>query len=231
VCRFGVPNRIITDNGSQFTSGLFKSYCASLGTKICYASVAHPRSNGQAERANAEVLKGLKTRSFNKLKAHGRGWIDELPSVLWSIRTTPTKPTGETPFSLVYGAEAVLPSELKHGSPRVLAFNEACQDDLRENDLLLLEEARRQAAIRAARYQQGLRRYHSRNIRPRTLEAGDLVLRRILSREGLHKLSPMWEGPFKVVHIARPGAARLQTTEGVPVPNPWNIQHLRKFYP
>ena len=54
-----------------------------------------------------EVLKGLKTISFNRLKARGKHWIDELPSVLWSIRTTPTKPTGETPLSLVYGAEAV----------------------------------------------------------------------------------------------------------------------------
>ena len=79
--------------------------------------------------------------------------------------------------------------------------------------------------------QQDLRRYHSRHIHPRTLEAGDLVLRRILSRAGLHKLSPMWEGPFKVVHIARPGSARLETEDGVPVANPWNIQHLRKFYP
>ena len=49
VSQFGVPNRIITDNGSQFTSNLFKTYCANLGTQICYASVAHPRSNGQAE--------------------------------------------------------------------------------------------------------------------------------------------------------------------------------------
>ena len=57
--RFRVPNRIITYNGSQFTSNLFKTYCANLGTQICYASVAHPRSNDQAERANAEVLRGL----------------------------------------------------------------------------------------------------------------------------------------------------------------------------
>jgi hypothetical protein len=57
------------------------------------------------------------------------------------------------------------------------------------------------------------------------------VLRKILSREGLHKLSPMWEGPFKVTHITRPGSARLETAEGVPVGNPWNIAHLRKFYP
>ena len=80
-------------------------------------------------------------------------------------------------------------------------------------------------------YQQALQRYHCRNIRPRTLEVGNLVLRRVLSREGLHKLSPMWEGPCKVVHVSRPGSARLETQEGVPAQNAWNIQHLRRFYP
>ena len=72
-----------------------------------------------------------------------------------------------------------------------MAFNEANQDELREQDLMLLEEARRHVKIRAARYQQAIGRYHNRRIRPRTLEAGDLVFRRILSMEGLHKLSPM----------------------------------------
>jgi transposase InsO family protein len=207
VCRFGVPNRIITDNGSQFTSRLFREYCASAGIKICFASVAYPRSNGQAERANAEVLKGLKTRSFNaKLEACGKKWLDNLQSILWSIRTTATKPTGETPFFLVYGAEAALPTDVKFGSPRVLTFDELHQEDLIRDHLLHLEEARCQAALRAMRYQQGLCRYHRRHVRARTLEVGDLVLRRILSREGLHKLSPMWEGPFKVTHIARPGS-------------------------
>ena len=57
------------------------------------------------------------------------------------------------------------------------------------------------------------------------------MLRRVLSREGLHKLSPMWEGPFKVVHVSRLGSERLETQEGVPIPNTWNIQHLRRFYP
>ena len=96
---------------------------------------------------------------------------------------------------------------------------------------MLGEERHREAALRAARYQQALRRYHCRNIRSRTLEMGDLVLRRVLSTEGLHKLSPMWEGPFKVVHISRSGAVRLETKDGVPIQNVWNIQHLRKFYP
>jgi hypothetical protein len=132
---------------------------------------------------------------------------------------------------LVYGAEAILPTDVKFGSPRVLAFSEIRQEDLIKDCLLQLEEARCQAALHTARYQQGLRHYHSRHVRARTLEVGDLVLRRILSREGLHKLSPMWEGPFKVTHIARLGLARLETAESVPVGNPWNIAHLRNFYP
>jgi hypothetical protein len=153
VCCFGVPNRIITDNGSQFTSGLFREYCASVDIKIYFASVAHPRSNGQDEHANDEVLKGLKTRSFNSnLEACSKKWLDNLQSILWSIRTSATKPTGETPFFLVYGVEAVLPTDIKFGSPRVLAFNELRQEDLINDRLLKLEEAWCQAALRAARY-------------------------------------------------------------------------------
>ena len=72
VCHFGVPNRVITDNGTQFTSGAFTSYCEELGIKLCFASVAHPRRSGQAERANTEVLRGLKTKTFNRLETHGR---------------------------------------------------------------------------------------------------------------------------------------------------------------
>jgi transposase InsO family protein len=69
---FGFLNRIITDNGSQFTSGGFQGYCEDLGIHICYASVPHPESNGQVERANAEILMGLKTRTFDGLKKHGK---------------------------------------------------------------------------------------------------------------------------------------------------------------
>jgi hypothetical protein len=131
---------------------------------------------------------------------------------------------------LVYGAEAVLPTDVKFGSPRVLSFNEIHQEDLIKDRLLQLEETRCQVVIHTVRYQQGLHRYHSRHVRARTLEVGDRVLRRIHSREGLHKLSPMWEGPFNVTHITRPGSVQLETAEGMPVGNPWNIAHLRKFY-
>ena len=79
---FGVPNRIIIDNRTQFTSNLFGDYCDDMGIKLCFVFISHPRSNGQAERANAEIHKGLKNRTYNELKKHGFGWIDELPAVV-----------------------------------------------------------------------------------------------------------------------------------------------------
>jgi hypothetical protein len=77
------------------------------------------------------------SKSFNtKLEAYGKKWLDNLQSIPWSIRTTATKPTGETPFFLVYGAEVVLPTDVKFGSPRVLAFNKIHQEDLIKDRLL-----------------------------------------------------------------------------------------------
>ena len=151
--------------------------------------------------------------------------------VLWSIRTTPNRATGQTPFALVYGAEAVLPMELVYGSPRVLAYDELEQEQLRQDDALLLEEDRLQAAVRAARYQHALRRYHSCKVNARSLEEGDLVLRRVQFAKNSNKLTPKWEGPYRVKRVTRPGAARVDTQDVVPIQNAWNIQHLQKFYP
>jgi transposase InsO family protein len=116
VCRFGVPSRIITDNGTQFKSQLFQEYCEDISTQLCFASVAHPRSNGQAERANAEILRGLKTHTYDCLKKHGGNWVNYLPSVLWGNRTTPSRATGETLFFLVFEVKACLPPKIIMGS-------------------------------------------------------------------------------------------------------------------
>src|SRR5438105_2726891 len=167
VVRFGVPNRIITDNSTQFTGFEFKDWCEELGIKICYASVAHPQSNEQVERANGIMLQGIKSRVFDRLKPYAGKWARELPSVLWALRTSPSRATGESPFFLTYGSEAVLPTELEFGSPRVRNFDETSSEDSRLADLDQLEEARDVAAIRSARYLQGLRCYHDHNVRGR----------------------------------------------------------------
>jgi hypothetical protein len=80
------------------------------------------------ERATAEILKGLKTCTYDGLKKHGKKWIDELPCALWGNRTSPSQATGETPFVMVYGVEAVLPLEITMGSLRVNTYDEAMQD-------------------------------------------------------------------------------------------------------
>jgi hypothetical protein len=81
--------------------------------------VAHPMTNGQVERANGMLLKGLKPRIYN-----GKRWMKELPSVVWSLRTTPSRATGFSLFFLVYGAEAILPTDLEYGSPRTKAYDD-----------------------------------------------------------------------------------------------------------
>jgi transposase InsO family protein len=110
--RFGVPNCIIIDNGTQFTSKRFLEFYDDHHIRVLWSAVAHPKTNGQVERANGKVLRGLKPRIFNKLNKHGKKWATELPSVLWSLRTMSSQAMGFTPFFLVYGSEVVLPTDL-----------------------------------------------------------------------------------------------------------------------
>jgi hypothetical protein len=84
--------------------------------------VAHPMTNGQVERANGMILQGLKPRIYNDLNKFGKRWMKELPYVVWSLRTTPSRATGFTPFFLVYGAKAILPTDLEYGSMRTRAY-------------------------------------------------------------------------------------------------------------
>jgi hypothetical protein len=130
------------------------------------------------------VLQGLKPRIFDKLNKHGKKWAAELPSVLWSLRMTPSRATRFTPFFLVYGTEAMLPTDVEYGSPRLKAYNKQNNDSTREDALDQLEEARDVALLHSARYQQSLRRNHDKHVRRRDLNVGDLVLRRNQNNKG-----------------------------------------------
>jgi hypothetical protein len=159
-------------------------FCDDHHICMLWSAMAHPRTNGQVEHANGMVLQGLKSRIFNKLNKHGKKWVVELPLVMWSLRTMPSRTTGFTPFFLVYGSEAVLPTDLEYGSPRLKVYNEQSNDVIRENALDQLEEARDIALLHSARYQQNLQRYHDKHIRRRDLNVGDLVLRQSQSNKG-----------------------------------------------
>ena len=99
------------------------------------------------------LLQGLKPRIFNRLNKFGARWVTELPSVLWSLRTTPSRATGYTPFFMVYGSEAVLPTDLDYGAPRIRVYDEQGAKASHEDAMDQLDEARDVTLLRLAKYQ------------------------------------------------------------------------------
>jgi transposase InsO family protein len=205
--RFEIPNSIITDLGSNFTSSEFFDLCEQRSILIKYALVAHLRANGQVERANVMILDALRKKVFDKSENFTRKWIRELPYVVWSLRIQPSRALyGNTPFFMVYGSEAVLPADLIFGAPRLTFESIAEAEATRLEDIDVLEEECLNVVIQSVRYQQTLRRYHDKAVRHRSFTIGDLVLHHILVGEGRHKLSPPWEGPFIIIDVTRPGS-------------------------
>ncbi|GJT25055.1 reverse transcriptase domain-containing protein [Tanacetum coccineum] len=108
VCRFGLPGEIISDNGKQFRDNPFKDWCEKLCIQQHFASVKHPQTNGLVERANRSLGEGIKAR----LGKENKNWLEEISHVLWAHRTMIKSSNGDTPFSLTYGTEAVIPAEI-----------------------------------------------------------------------------------------------------------------------
>jgi hypothetical protein len=225
-----VPNRIITDLGTAFTGSVFWDFCQDNLIDISYSSVAHPRCNGQVERANGMVLQALKDCIYDDASNYATRWLAELPHVIWGLRTQVSSATGFSPFFLVYGSEAILSTNVTFGTPQIQIYEEGDAEQTRRIDLDSLEEQRLTAVMRQARYDQQLRRYHDRNVKETSFNVGDIVLRRIQKTDGMHKLSTPWEGPFIVTEVISPSTYRLQWGNGQGVPNPWNVEHLRRFY-
>jgi hypothetical protein len=176
------------------------------------------------------VLGALKKRLDDAANTKGGKWIKELPNALWGLCTQPSKPTGQSPYFLVYGSKAILPADVMWDSPAVEQYDEGISEDSRRVDIDGLEEAHCATLVQLARYLEGIRRYHDRNVKERYFNVGDLVLRRIQNTERLHKLNSPWEGPFTVAKVTGPGSYRLQTLESEDVRNSWNINQLCRFY-
>ena len=136
VTRFGVPHALISNNGLQFDSKTFRSYCGELGITNRYFTPAYPQGNGQAEAVNKVIVNGLKKRLDD---AKGK-WVEELPHVLWTGRTTPRRSTGEIPFSMTYGVKAVIPLETGFPTLRTSSFNPSDNDERLKKNLDLIEE-------------------------------------------------------------------------------------------
>ncbi|KAJ0435753.1 putative nucleotidyltransferase, Ribonuclease H [Helianthus annuus] len=167
ICRYGLPGVLVTDNGRQFAERPFSTWCKEYKINQIFSSVAYPQSNGQVERTNRSIVEGIKTR----LGRYENNWLEELPSVLWAIRTTEKTSHKKTPYSLVFGSEAVIPAEIGVVTQRIVNMNpETNQKEIMLN-LQLQEEARDQAAIQEAKYKQQMEAYYNKKSQERTFQA------------------------------------------------------------
>ena len=229
VTRFGVPKILISDNGTQFDGRLFRGFCEDLKIEFYNSTPAYPQSNGQAEASNKTILDGLKKRLE---KAKGK-WAEELPSVLWAYRTTPRRSTGETPFALAYGMEAVIPLEVGMPTLRSESFEPELNAEAIALELDLVEERREKALIHVAAYQQELSKKYNKMVHPRPFKVGDWVLRKVMGNTlvpGEGKLGANWEGPYKITGLAGKGAYHLEDLDGRTIPWPWNAANLKLYY-
>ena len=147
-----------------------------MGITNRYFTPAYPQENGQGETVNKVIVNGLKKRLDD---AKGR-WVEELPHVLWAYRTTPRRSTGKTPFSMSYGAEAVIPIETGFPTLRTQSFNSSNNDELLERNLDLIEERRESVMVQLAYYQHKLKQDYDAKVKLRPLKPEDLVLRKVL---------------------------------------------------
>jgi hypothetical protein len=169
-------------------------------------------------------------RMFQDLEAKSKNWHKELPSVLWALQTNIDRATRATPFSLVYGAEAVLPPEVYLESARVTHFNPEDMAKVKELDANLLEERHNTALSNVRKYQTALKKYYNKSVVQRELNIGDLVLKKDIHTKDKHKFSTPGEGPFIIVDVAAPVAYVLAEVDGGMLPNTWNTDQLCKYF-
>jgi len=136
VCRFRILRHLVSHNGTQFASQQLGKLCTELGMKQVFASIEHLQTKGQAESANRVLLRGLK-KCLEKAKGN---WSNEILRILWSYYSTPQLTTKETPFSLVYGLDAMIPIEIQESSPRFQGFVAEESNEGRKVNLDLLDE-------------------------------------------------------------------------------------------
>ena len=219
VTRLEIPYVLISDNGLQFDNKTFRKYCSDLGIKNKYSTPAYPQGNRQAKVVNKVILNGLKKR----LDDTKEKWVEELPHVLWTYRTTPRKSIGETPFSITYGAEAVIPLENGFLTMRTSTFTSDGNDELLKKNLNLVEERRENAMVQLAYYQHKLKQGYDMNVKLRSLALGDLVLRKVLGNTknlAWGNLGSNWEGPYRITSVTGIGAYYLKDLDEKTVLHP-----------
>ena len=199
-----------------------------LSMKHHFASVEHPQTNGQAKAANKVIVSGLRKRC-EKAKSN---WVENLYQVLWSHRTTLHSSTGETPFSLAFGIDAIIPVEIGRTSLRILN-PPAEYSQLIKEDLDLNEEIHETAKLTDLARKQRLWQRYNLKVQTMKFQVGDLVLRRANignknTKDG--KLAANWEGPYRVQRVTENRAYALEHLSEAQIPRTFNVADLKHYF-
>nr|GEV72795.1 reverse transcriptase domain-containing protein [Tanacetum cinerariifolium] len=219
---------VATITGGQFADNPFKDWCDKLNITQRFALVKHPQSNRLVDRANRSLGEGIKGR----LGEGNKNWVEELPHVLWAHRTMIKSSHGDTPFSLTYGTEAVIPAEIEMPTYRTTVVDVVNNDEELRLNLDLLEERRELVAMSEAKSKSKMMKYYNSRVRGVAFKPGDSVYR---SNDASHvvaggKLGPKWEGPYEVTNVLGNGAYKLRSTDGTMLPRTWNVTNLKRCY-
>ena len=173
---YEIPQKLVSNHGKQFDSNEFKNFYNELNIVKSFSVVVHPQSNGQVDAMNKALKHNLKA----KLKSHKGAWPKELPHVLWAYHTTARTSTGETPFSMAFGAEAMVLVEVGLSSHCQISYTELQNKELMKNELDLLKDKRELTKLRIASYSQQAARYYNTMVKVKRFQLGDLVFRKVL---------------------------------------------------
>jgi hypothetical protein len=182
---------------------MLKDFCHRPGTKVSFASLYNPQSNGAVERANGLIFEAIKKILEGEKKGK---WEEVMPRAVWSHNTTVCRATNFTPFRLLFGAEAVLLEEIKHQSLCTIAEIPPCPSKAEETDVL--ESERLTAVENLRKYQDETRSWRDLKVKTRDFNVGNLVLLRSTHTESSCKLESKWEGTYVIIEKTRPGAYR-----------------------
>nr|XP_027082198.1 uncharacterized protein LOC113704498 [Coffea arabica] len=201
ICRFGVPETLITDNAKNLNNDMVDGLCEQFKIRHRNSAIYRPQMNGAVEAANKNLKKIIR-----KMTEKHRDWHEKLPYALMAYQTSIRTSTGATPYSLMYGMEAVLPAEVEIPSLHILMetkLEEADWIKQRHEQLSLIDEKRFNAICHGQCYQKRMARAYNKKVHLRTFEEGDKVLKRILpvQDEAKGKFAPNWQGPFIVQKI------------------------------